>query len=479
MPLCSALISLFPDTKPWLTITGAFGLLVLQLPSLYAGAIRQLPSVMGFFLLRLPYVRFAFPQVIVPVVLAYWGLQVRALKSGSKRDLTGMALLQFAVCAAFPYILPVVALGTTITILIAKCRDREIALSWPAAFVFAVICGVLDIGYLVLAGLGKSHGNVQFALQFRPEIILPALRTYVLLLVVASGLAMVSRASLAARATVAGLALSNALFAFSDVFFPPSTMMLNHVNYIIALTTWLPLLVFVWALLERFDGRVLRTALISVLALIGFWEGFANYRLSISVNLLQAAAVDELEKLVLTAKDLVVAPAQASDDISCWVPLISPARVVFTRDAENILSADRIRGEQALRQALYLEMGGINHASFLSLTDLSLPDLSTPLFNLGSIMLFGEIGYFISPLALDHLRGASIMRERLGPVLARLDADPASANSLFVGYERVIIIDSSRDPFFDQSAFSTWLEIEKAYERNGTKVWICRPRPAR
>jgi hypothetical protein len=42
--------------------------------------------------LRLPFVRFAYPQVIVPLVLAYWGLQVRALKSGSKLNWVAMAL---------------------------------------------------------------------------------------------------------------------------------------------------------------------------------------------------------------------------------------------------------------------------------------------------------------------------------------------------------------------------------------------------
>jgi hypothetical protein len=462
--------SLFPDSKPFLTITGAFALLVLQSPLVYAEEIRQLPSAMVFLQMRLPYLRFAIPQVIVPVVLAYWGLQVRALKNGSKLTLAGMALLQFALCAAFPYFLPVVALGTGITILIFKCQGKEIALSWPATFVFAIVCGAMDIGYFVLAGVGKSHGNVQVSLQFRPELILPSLRAYVLLLVVAAGLALVSRASLAARTTVAGMALSNALFGFSNVFLPAEAQMLDHPTYIIALTTWLPLLVFGWAFLEQFDSRPFRTALIGMLALIGAWEGYAGYRSSLPTNLLQAAAIEELEKLVLTAKDLVIAPAQFSDDISSWIPLVSPAKVLFTSDGENILSASDTRTEQTFRQGVYLTTAGMTPTLFTSMTE------SATDFRFNALVQQGDRAYQRSPLAADRLHAQLLVRERLGPLLARLYSEPALTRDLLAAYERIIVIDSSSNPFFDPPSFSRWLAIERQYEHNGTRVWICRPK---
>lgn len=463
--------SLLPDAKPRLTLVAALGVVVLQPPLTYLAEIRRLPSVAGFFELHLPYLRFAIPQIIVPLVLAYWGLQARALKDGSKWLLASMALFQLAVCAAFPYFLPVLAVGTAIAILIAKRRKSETNLSWSATMVFGGICGLLDIGYLLLAGLGKSHGNVQFAPQFRAAMILPAMRPYVFELVIASGLAMFSRASVAARATVAGLALSNALFGFSDVFFPAEAQILEHPHYIISLTTWLPLLVFMWVFLEALDSPALRTALISVLALIGVWEGFASYRSSISANMLQTAAVAELEKLALTDKDLVVAPAQFSNDISSWVPLVSPSKVLYTSDGENILSATDTRREQTFRQAVYLSMAGMNLASLASVTA-----SDSPSSRLNALVQQGDRGYQRSPLAADRQRARSLVRERLGPLLAQLDADPALARGLLAGHERIIVIDSSSQPFFDPSAFSKWIEIGKAYEKNGTRVWICRSR---
>ncbi|HMB83844.1 MAG TPA: hypothetical protein VKI40_07315, partial [Terriglobales bacterium] len=282
--------------------------------------------------------------------------------------------------------------------------------------------------------------------------------------------ALISRASLAARATVGGLALSNALFAFSLVFFPPSTMMLNHVNYVLTLTTWLPLIVAGWAILEKF-GR-LRIGLIIALAVAALWEGFATYRVNLSVNTLQAAAIEEFEKLALTSKDLVVAPGQFSDDISSWVPLVSPARVLYTPNAECILSLDSIRTEQTSRQVLYLTLGGMNLPRLTSITESRTFDF----FN--SLEQHGDRGYHNSPLEADRLRVGTILKGRLGPMLSRLESNPTSANPLFSGYQRVVVIDSSSHPLFQPAAFAPWLEIEQAYQRNGTRVWVCRPKGA-
>ena len=449
--------SLFPRAKPRLTLIAAIGLLVLQSPLTYLAEIRQLPSVAGLSELHLPYLRFAIPQVIVPAVLAYLGLQTRVLKCGSKWLLAGMALLQFAVCASFPYFLPVLALGTAIAILIAKLLpNREVAMSWSAILVFGTVCGLLDIGYLLLEGLGKSHGNVQLALHFRPEMILPSMRPFVFVLGTAAVLAMFSRASMATRATVAGLALANALAGFADVFFPAEAQVLDHPHYIIALTTWLPLLVFLWSFLESRDSPALRTALIGAVVAVGLWEGFASYRSSIPVNLIQKAALSELTHLNLRAKDLVVAPAQFADDLSSWIPLASPAKVLYTPDGENILSAASTRTEQA--------------SSLNSITANDGPD-----FRLNSLVQQSDRVYQRSPLAVDRLHARSLVRGRLGPLLASLEAGPTLARNLFARYERIILIDASHQHVLEPSTFSQWITIEKAYQRNGIQVWICHP----
>lgn len=460
--------SFFPGADSWLTALGGLGLLVLHLPLVYVAEIRQLPSIAGLLQLLLPYLRFPFPQVIVPAVLVYWGLQARALKSASKLALAGMACMQFFVCAAFPYMLPLIAIGTGFTILIAQCRQGEINLRWPAITAFAVLCGVMDVGYLLLVGFFKSQGNVHFALQFRPQLILPNLRPYVLLLVIASGLALISRASFATRATAAALALSNAVFGFSDVFLRGDAQMVDHPHYLIGITSWLPVFVFLWSFAEKLN-KPLRIALISSLTLISAWEAFASYRYYISDNLLQAREVTEVRALALTGKDLVIAPSRFPDDISSWIPLISPAKVIYTGDGENVLSAADTQTQQAFRQALYLMMTGMDLASLTSITENdNLENQFTRLLQQG------DRAEARSPLAEDRRRVRSRVQNRLGPKFAQLEADPASAGSLLGGFDRVIVIDSVAQPVFNQAVFSRWLTVERSYERNGTRAWICR-----
>ena len=463
--------SLFPDSKQEPVIFGAMVLLFLNSPLVYAAEIRQLPSLAGFFQLRLPLSRFAFPQVIAPAVLAYWGLQARVLRSGSRIGLAGMAVLQLYICAAFPYFLPLVAVGTGIAILLAKRRGTEIGLSWPGVLAFAAVCGVLDLGYLALAGFATSHGNIAFALQFRRELLLASLKPYVLLLVAASILAMYSRASLPARATVAGLALSNAVFAFSDAFVPATAQMSGHVNYLVTLTTWLPLLVFAWRYLEKVDSRYVHYLFLPAVLLIGGWQGFAQYSSNLGVNRYQATSTAELLRLNLTAKDLVIAPAQFSDDLSCSVPLLSPAKTLFTRDAENILPADWVAGEQNVRQALYLEMLGIDSSRLIAYTH---PE--APLTRISSIAQFSELEYTISPLAQDRARAQLNVRERLAPVLLQLETNPNIGLRLLTGFDRVVVIDSSDNPLFSRTALDKWVEVEQTYENNGNHVWICKAR---
>jgi hypothetical protein len=460
--------SFFPGTNRLWTSAGAFGLLVLQSPLIYVGEVRELLLLHRLLQVQLPYLRFAIPQVILPVVLAYWGMQVRALKSGSRAALTVMALLQFAEFTAFPYILPVLALGTGIAAVIAMYRAKEIALSWPAIWGYAAVCGVLDFGYLVLAGLGKSHANVHLALRFRPEMLMHEVRPYVVLLVAGAMLALFSRASTATIATAAGLGLSNAAFGFADAFFVPEAQMLQHPLYIVGITTWLPIFVFLWGYLEKFDRQWLRALVICGLAGVGVWEGFSSCQFMLSQNLFQAAAIKQVRPLNLTATDLMIAPSRFSDDISSWIPLLSPAKVLYTPDGENVLSAADTRTQQTFRQTLYLMMTGMNLDSLRSNTEPGSADA-----RIGALLQQGDRTYAGSPLAKDRWQVRQELRERLQPVFAELEADPSAARNVLGGYRRIIVIDSNTNSAFDQSALSKWLVIEKAYEANGVNVYIC------
>ena len=115
-------------------------------------------------------------------------------------------------------------------------------------------------------------------------------------------------------------------------------------------------------------------------------------------------------------------------------------------------------------------MTGMNLSSLNSITANDGPD-----FRLNSLVQQSDRVYQRSPLAVDRLHARSLVRGRLGPLLASLEAGPTLARNLFARYERIILIDASHQHVLEPSTFSQWITIEKAYQRNGIQVWICHP----
>ena len=460
--------SIAPELDPAYSAVFAFAWLVLRSPLTYVSAFTSLPSYRGFLDLTLPYERFAFPQVALPAFLAYWGFLAKAFRAPRWRTLVWMALLQFAACITFPYIVPLMALGTLIAIMIAAFRSEEQSLSLFQVVSFAASCIALDGMYLLFSGTGHSHGNVQLSLGFHPQHILPSFRPYVFLLFAVAVVALLSRISFAGKAVAAGAAIASGLLGFANVIFPQESLMLIHFNYVNALSIWLALFVFAWPVMADRSRRWL-PLIAAVLAVLAVAEGYANYVKSLEFNQLQRAAVAEVKQLHLTSADTVLAPANMSDDISCWIPLVSPAKVAFTRDAENVLPRDRIYGEQAVRQAFYLQVTGNSYDSLSALTE---PGSTRPIP--GSFLLFGEESYLWSPLEADRTYGRALVRQRLLPAMASL-SDPNIANSIFFGSQRVVVIDDDRKPNFVRSALTNWIDIVSEKHENGISVIVGNP----
>lgn len=462
--------SFFPNADRTLALIAAFGLLVLQSPLMYLGELRPLATQHSLFGIALPYLRFAIPQVILPCLLAYWGLQSMALRRPVPRVLVAMALLQFAVCAAFPYFLPILALGTGLTFLMATWREKPVVLTWTIVVAFASLCGVLDIGYVMVVGLAKSHANVSLTLQFRPEMIVPAIRPYMLILLAAAGLAFVSKAPVAVSSTVAGLAVSNVLFGFTEVFFSPKAQMLQHPQYVIGIVTWLPLFVCLWPLLEKAQAR-LRWVIICGLLGVGLLEGVSSFRSMLPENIFQRNAISALAQLDLNEEDLVIAPSRHSDDVSSWIPLLSLAKVLFTGNGENILSEVQTRTEQTTRQALYLMMSGMSLTSLESATG----DRSS-LVQIHPLLQQTDQTYADSPIISDRVKLRQMIRERLAPIVSKFESDPSAARSILANHRRVVLVDDTTARFFDETAFTKWLVVKESHEANGVKIYICSPR---
>jgi hypothetical protein len=382
-----------------------------------------------------------------------------------------MALLQFFVCAAFPYFLPVLALGTGIACLAYAVCETTSGWTWRWTLIYAAVCGALDVGYVTLAGLGQSHANVHLGLQFRPDNIVPALRPYMLLLLAAAGLTFFSKASQAAKMTCAGVALSSALFGFADVFFSPEAQMLQHPTYIIATVTWLPLLIYFWSHLEKISRPGVRSLLLGAIIAVGFWEAIASFRMMLPANEFQRKVANELTHLDLNEHDLVIAPSHFSDDVSSWVPLLTSARVLFTGNGENILSANDTRNIQTYRQAMYLIFTGMDVASVRARTrdDSAEADIRP-------LLQQTDQTYAGSRLKLDQINLRRMLRDRMTRVFAELENEAPANGTVLNAYKRIVVIDNSTAKTFDFAALSRWLIIEKSYERDGVIVLLSYPR---
>lgn len=170
-------------------------------------------------------------------------------------------------------------------------------------------------------------------------------------------------------------------------------------------------------------------------------------------------------------RDLVVAPSRFSDDISSWIPLMSPARVLFTDDGENILSAADTRTLQTTRQALYLSFSGMSPA----LLDAHTRDHSSDA-EIHSLLQQTDRTLAGSPMIDDRVKVRRLLKDRLAPIILRLQNDPAASGDMLNGYERIIVIDDNAHPIFNDSAITNYLVISQSYERGGVRIYVCHAR---
>ncbi|MGA7077077.1 MAG: hypothetical protein WBY61_00040, partial [Terriglobales bacterium] len=107
----------------------------------------HLPSLQGFENVGLAYARPFFPQLPIPLVLAYLGLQMSLLRAERLRIWIGMALLQFLAFAIFPYatlMMAGITLVVTVWLLVAHLQS----VPWRSLIAYGTFCAAVDFLYL-------------------------------------------------------------------------------------------------------------------------------------------------------------------------------------------------------------------------------------------------------------------------------------------------------------------------------------------
>jgi hypothetical protein len=431
----------------------------------------HLPTLHGFEVLTLPYVRPFFPQVVTPLVLAYVGLQIDALGDRRWKPWLLMAGVQLLAFALFPYAMLLMAVTTGTTLLMAQLT-RRLRPGYVQIAGFGVLCALLDAAYLLHGGSrAVSTGGPMVALQ--PALLLHlAFSKTLWFVVVLTALVCLLRAERAeVRWTLVSLGGATALLLVADGVLSPGLQVAHHTLYFVHTVLGIQLAYLLGALYPSAVRRVPRIRwaaggfLIGIL-LHGALAAHGNYRAFLPFNQAQKEKADILLLLNLQADDLVIADARFVDDTSCWLPLLSRARVLFCRNAEFALVPEDENRVQRLRQALYLYFAGRDPAW----VDQVLSPAGDP-----SEQNF--LSLTLERLVLEGPQRASALASLKSLVDSRLtlveQGDP-SARLLFGSSRRILVLDRAGDPVFARSRLARYLRVEQEERRGDYVVLWCR-----
>jgi hypothetical protein len=417
----------------------------------------HLPSLHGFEGIEFPVIRPFFPQIPIPLLVLYVGLQIKALQKRSLWLWAAMALTQFVTFAIFPFGMLMMA-GTTVVAAVGDFFFNEERTPWHVFLIYALACGISDVLFFLHGHPGRSGAPGQYSLihvqlSVVPHrmggmwLILAALTVCVLLL---------PRLSPQVKWPIVGLAVTNLLLLLGDAFFSETAVQMStHGGYFVHLTaTVLLLFILSSVVADPRLGRITRIAfpvMTALMLLQGIWIAHGLYRAFLPANQEEAAIAQLLQTDPPQANDLIVARALNVDDVCAWAPLVSQSHVLFCRNAQVLLSPEQNQHLQRFRQAIYLYFGDkdiawVEHV----LTD---PNRSS---DLNRLMFLGE---FTTDPA-DRQKGIDGIRADLMPPLVKAQNGDPEIHSFLSQYRHVIVLDNTAAPAFSAARLAAYLKIE-------------------
>lgn len=458
--LCVPALWLFQRFKPLDLYIEVAGLWLLTLVNL--GMAKVLiaawihASASSFQNVGLPFMRAFSPQIPIPLLLGYLGLQIGVLRGNRVYGWAGMAALQLLALATFPYA-TLMMVGITLTsALWMLSNDRG---AWPRPLAYAAVCAVLDGAFLRRGSMNlyESHASV-FHLQLG---LLPHLAGGVWLLLCLLTIATVLSKTLPPEIKwpLIGLGAINLSLMLGDAVIPATFLLLSHHAGYFANTTAAVLLTFLAggaAVRFREKAPRMRVAiciLLGVLALNGMLVAEETYRKFLPLNRQQAGLTRLLNSLPQAAGDLFIARSLVVDDACGWSALLSRAPVLFCTDAEIMLTPPQNRDIQRVRQALYLYFSGKDSSYLQRIINDANP--AGPMFQLG---LWAEA---VSSSKEEQNSGLRTIQQDLLPDLERVESHDVAVFDFLRQFRRVIVLDDLQNPAFPPDRLASFLERQE------------------
>jgi len=406
-----------------------------------------------------PFIRTFFPQVSIPLVLAYLGLQISALRQGRTKSgwlaWLAMALLQFLVLCSFPYATAVLAATTGVLLLLLLAgRIPGLFLQF---MVFGAICAAADLGWLLFSGGAlpvASPGSSLIALdpQFLKRMLFS--KTVLTLLFATVAASVVCRQGIPQESRWTLVAFGTAVFLLSlaDAVISPAAQVSHHVLYLFHTAMALLIIMMVAALLHSFAAQ--RSARLVVAAITAILLVFAAVSIAlaaptmIELNRENFGAIEAMSPADLGPRDLVLINAEQVESPAALVPAVSKANVLYYKDAELMVPSGYEK-QLRLRQAVYLYAIGMDDA-FLSKI-LSPGGSAEQQYRIVPVQDRMEVFGPHSEAALASLRS------QLVPAMIEVEQGGAEARAFFAQFKRVILVDSVAHPLFRPERLSLYL----------------------
>jgi len=336
----------------------------------------HLPSLKGFEDVGLAYTRPFFPQVPIPLLLAYLRLQMSVLRAQRSRIWVGMGLLQLLAFAIFPYTTLMMA-GITLVATVWLIVARVQWVPWRTLLTYGTICAAVDLVYVLHLGTLVNEPQTQPSV-FHVELAeLPHLigGMWMILAFLTLVTALLRTLPAEVKWPLVGLGLANMGLMLGDVFFSETALSISHhAGYFVHATAAVLLAFILSAVCVRLRAttrysRLALSAVVILFAVNAMLLSEATYRTFLPLNQRQVEIVGLLKSTPVRADDLLIVHAKISDDACEWVPLATGAKVLYCRNAAALLTPNQNHTIQRFRQALYLYLTGMDSRHLERITE--------------------------------------------------------------------------------------------------------------
>jgi hypothetical protein len=419
----------------------------------------HLPSLAGFqsVALQLPFMRAFAPQIPMPLLLGYLGLQIGALRAKGVYRWVAMGVLQLAALSAFPYATLMMA-GLTLVSVLWWIFSRGLRGVWHTPLAYGAACAIAD-GVFLMRGSLNVYASHSSPIHFQPQLLPHLVGGAWLLLCLLTVATVLSKALPAeVKWPLAGLGATNVVLMLGDAVVPSAVLLLSHHASYFAHTTAAVLLTFLasGALVRMHNQsnkiRVASGVALGLLALNGILLSLGTYRTFLPLNRQQVEVTRLLSSWQPAEAELFIARSRFADDACGWVALLSRGPVLFCTDAEVLLTPPQNRDLHRFRQALYLYFTGKDSGYLQGVIHDSNP--AGPMYQLG----FWAEATSLSPD--EQKEGLRSVQADLMPVLERVERHDAAVSSFFHQFRRIIVIDDQQDPAFLPARLASFLKLE-------------------